>query len=60
MCICTKDYNKKQKVEALNRKVKQIAVEEVATKSTNLKFFGINLRNVMNFLLKSGFFLLNF
>jgi predicted site-specific integrase-resolvase len=34
MCICTKDYNKKQKVEALNRKVKQIAVEEVATKST--------------------------
>jgi hypothetical protein len=32
--LCTKDYNKKQKVEALNRKVKQIAVEEVATKST--------------------------
>lgn len=34
VCICTKDYNMEQKVDALNRKVKSIALTEVEAKTT--------------------------
>lgn len=33
VCICTKDYNMEQKVDALNRKVKSIALTEVEAKT---------------------------